>query len=320
MIKRQRPLIAISSCLLGKNIRYNGGHCRENWIFHELAKYVDFHPVCPEFEMGLGVPREEIHLFRKTKDDKEIKLRSKFSKEELTQSAHITYESIQDELESLDIDGHIFTRKSPTCGPDNVKTITLSDPNNVIKSTGLYAQFIMDQFPTLPYIDNGRIKNIELRENFVKRIFSHFRFKQLNGSIRELQLFHQMYKYSIMEHNQDKMRTLGRIAANHEKHTPEEVYKLYLNLFMETISILPTRKNRLNACYHVFGYFKNDLESAQKQALLNLMEDYQNGISNYLTINSFLNILTKAHQKEYLNDQYIFEPYPKELKLLKDIA
>ncbi|MEH0860925.1 MULTISPECIES: DUF523 and DUF1722 domain-containing protein [Halobacteriovorax] len=319
-MKRQKPLIAISSCLLGENIRYNGGHCRENWIYSELSKFVDFHPVCPELAMGLGVPREEIHLFRTTRKDNEVKLRSKFTKEELTQTAYITYESIEDDLKNLDIDGHIFTRKSPTCGPDNVKTITLDDPNYVNKSTGLYAGFIMDQFPNLPYIDNGRIKNIELRENFVKKIFSHFRFKQLNGTMRDLQLFHQMHKYAIMEHNQENMRTLGRIAANHEGLSAQKVYQIYFKLFMETISILPTRKNRLNACYHVFGYFKNDLGAGEKKALLNLMEDYQNGVSNYLTINSFLNVLTEAHQKAYLQDQYIFEPYPKELKLLKDIA
>ncbi|MFG1499481.1 DUF523 and DUF1722 domain-containing protein [Halobacteriovorax sp. XZX-3] len=315
-----RPKIAISSCLLGENIRYNGGHCREDWVYSELSKFVDFVPVCPEFEMGLGVPREEVHLFKVDKQSNEVRLRSKFTKKDLTEEANQVYQNIHARIANEEINGHIFTRKSPTCGTDNVKTITLSDENYVTKSTGLYAQYIMDTMPTLPFIDSGRIKNLELRENFVKKIFSHLRFQQLDGSIRELQLFHQMYKYSIMEHNQNNLRLLGGIAANHEKLEVSEVYSKYFKLFMETLDILPTRKNRLNACFHVFGYFKKDLTAHEKDILIKMMEDYKNGISNYLTVNSFLNILTNTHKKTYLQDQYIFGPYPKDLKLLKNIA
>ncbi len=317
---KERPLIAISSCLLGDNIRYNGGHCREDWVFHELSKYVDFLPICPEVEMGLGVPREEIHLFVNDRNDKEIKIRKKFSQDDLTDAALKTYTKISSRLNDARIDGHILTRKSPTCGTDNVKTVTLNDPNYVIKSTGLYAQYLFDHYGQIPVIDSGRIKNLELRENFIKRIFSHFRFMQLDRKISALQKFHQQYKYSIMEHDQNRLRRLGAIAANHERYEIEEVFKNYYDLYMETMAIVPSRKNRLNACYHVFGYFKNELHSKEKESLLKLMEDYQNGITNYLTINSFLSVLSNAHEKDYLKGQYLFEPYPKELKLLKNIA
>lgn len=319
-MKRNKPLLAISGCLLGKNIRYNGGHCREDWVFSELSKYVDFFSVCPELEMGLGVPREEIHLFNYDRSDKEIKLKTKFTNKELTHTAINSYQEIVSTLQAQKINGHILTRKSPTCGTDNVKVYVNDLPNLHRVGTGLYARHINEEIPELPLIDSGRIKNVQLRENFVKQVFAHHRFTQLDGSSRELHEFHRRYKYTLMEHSQDNLRRLGAIAANHANLPLPIVYQDYFALLMNTLSILPTVKNRINALVHIFGYFKNELNAVEKKEFLNLIEDYRHGISNYSTINTILGIFGNNFNNEYIQEQLIFGPYPKELKLLKTVS
>jgi uncharacterized protein YbbK (DUF523 family) len=59
---RDRPRIGISRCLLGDEVRYDGGHKREDTLVSELGRLVEWVPVCPEMEVGMGVPREPIQL------------------------------------------------------------------------------------------------------------------------------------------------------------------------------------------------------------------------------------------------------------------
>src|ERR1700677_4468596 len=57
-----RPRVGVSSCLLGAEVRFNGGHKRDRFLTDELGPYVDWVPYCPEVEIGLGTPREPIRL------------------------------------------------------------------------------------------------------------------------------------------------------------------------------------------------------------------------------------------------------------------
>lgn len=316
---KERPLIAVSACLLGSPIRYDGNHCREEWIIDELSQFVDFYPVCPEMEMGLGTPREEIHLYYDEGDKNNIKLRSKFSKVELRPLAHKTYEAMNANMASRLIDGFILTKKSPSCGLSHVKTVNADNPTEVIHTQGLFAKNICEKYPSVPKIDNGRIKNLELREHFIKGVFAHFRFGQLDINVSSLQDFHKKYKYIMMEHSPLELHTLGKLAANRDHLSNDELFSKYYKLVFEVLAIEATPKKRYNTLMHIMGYFKKDLSPDEKQEYLKLLAEFKEGILNYMALVRYFEFLTKKYKQKYLEEQYYFEPYPKNLKIQRFI-
>lgn len=315
---KSRPLIAVSACLLGENVRYNGGHCKNSWIVNELSDFVDILPICPEVEMNLGTPREEIHLVYNHQNKKEVKLISKYTREDLTGKAEKTYQYMSAQMEPLKVDGFILTRKSPSCGLGNVKTVQDKDPSKVIKTAGLFAKHLQDNFPSVPKIDSGRIKNFELRELFMRKVFAHFRFNNLAPKTKEIQDFHMKYKYLLMEHSTKNLKTLGQIASNTMNRPEHEIYLEYYDLFFQTLEINPTISKRINSLQHVMGYFKKQLDSTEKQEILKIFEEYRDGITTYMTPHRFFEFLTRKYDQSYLKEQYLFSPYPKEMKILRD--
>jgi uncharacterized protein YbgA (DUF1722 family)/uncharacterized protein YbbK (DUF523 family) len=319
MVKKERPIIAVSACLLGQLVRHNGNHCEEAWLVEELSKFVDFYPLCPEVEMKLGVPREEIHLVYENGDKNNISLRTKTTKENLTSLALQTYQEMNAKLSLQSIDGFILTKKSPSCGLDNVKTVNIDDPQSSVPRTGLFAKFVCDLYPLVPKIDSGRIRNLELREHFIKNVFAHFRFKNLDQSTSGLQEFHKKYKYVIMDHSSDDLKKLGSIASNSKKLSNAEIYEQYYIHFFSTLKKLATVKKRMNTLMHILGYFKKDLSKDEKQEILIMFNEFRDGILNHMTPQRFFEFLTKKHQEKYLTEQYFFSPYPKEMKISKHI-
>lgn len=315
MTKRPKPKIAISSCLLGELVRYNKNHCRDKWVANELSKYAEFVPFCPEMEMGLGVPREEIHLYFNPDERDKIKLKGKVSGQELTDKAIETATLINQRLKESAIDGFILTKKSPSCGIDHVKTVNIDNPQDVTRSAGMYAKSAQDFFPHIPKIDSGRILNLELREHYIKAVYAHYRFRQLAPKASELQAFHQHYKYILMEHSPANLKEMGQLVANHNNDNIEIIMKKYYELFFTTLKIEATKKKRYNALMHVLGYFKKELGQEEKKEVLSIFDEYSSGITSYSTLLRYLELLTKAHKQEYLQDQLFFAPYPKELAL-----
>ena len=320
MEKRKRPLIGISSCLLGNNVRYNNGHTRDKWITRELEKYVDFYPFCPEVEMGLGVPREEIHLVYQDDDRKNVQLYSKVSKKNLTDKASKTYDRLNREMSRHLINGVILMKKSPSCGLTNVKTVNKSGNGPVTFSKGLYTKSLDEFYPLVPKEESGRIKQPELREHFLKNVFAHFRYEQVEKSISSIQDFHKKYKYIIMEHSPVGLKKLGLVASNPKNKPALQIYKDYGEIFFEILGKKPKKSNRYSTLFHIMGYFKNFLTSEDKRELIINFDEYRNGIQSYMAVVTLIQFLVKKYKLDYFEDNYYFNPYPKELKLLKDVT
>jgi uncharacterized protein YbgA (DUF1722 family)/uncharacterized protein YbbK (DUF523 family) len=314
-----KPTIAISGCLLGEPVRYNRGHSEDQWITRNLSKFVNFKSFCPEVSMGLGTPRDEIQLYYKGSDKNKLFLRSKSDKSDLTDLAHKTFKEIDKDLDDSIINGFIMMRKSPSCGHYNVKTVSEYDSGPVTHNQGIFASHLEAKNPESPFIDSGKLKNTQLREQFIKTVFAHHRLLRIKKDISSLQLFHQRYKYIIMEHSHSKVSKLGQLAANSTNLDFNQVYAKYKTLFFETFSIEPTIKTRSNVFLHLMGYLKKQLSSDEKDEILNLFEEYKKGIHSIAVPVSLLKIYIKTYNIEYLVDQYYFNPYPKEIKLLKDI-
>jgi uncharacterized protein YbgA (DUF1722 family)/uncharacterized protein YbbK (DUF523 family) len=292
---------------------------RDSWLVKELSKFVDFYPICPEMEMGLGTPREEMHLYYKSRDNKEIRIKTKYSNLDLTERAKETYSRINKELRSLEIDGFILTKKSPSCAIDRINASLEINPQSKKLSVGLFAQNLKDNFPSIPIVDNGRLHDLKLRENFIKSVFAHFRFKDIDKKVSSLQMFHQRYKYILMDHSAQDFKLLGTIASQTSQSNYNDSIKEYYQLLFQILRIGPTLKTRHNTLQHLMGYFKKFITKEEKQNLVNLLDDCKDGILNHLVAQKHFELLSRKYDVTYLNNQYYFSPYPKELKLQKGI-
>ena len=319
MQEDHKPVIAISSCLLGNLVRYDKNHCQDKWIVQELSKFVELVPICPEIEMGLGAPREEIHLYINKEEKDKVKLKNKYEGSDLTLLAEETYKRMNNSLFDKKIDGFILTKKSPSCGLDNVKTIQKDDPSKVTRSAGLFAKNIIDNFPSHPRIDSGRIFNKSLREKFLKAVFAHFSFRETERTSSKLQDLHKKYKYILMDHSTIRLKELGQIVASAEKESINTSFHEYYVKFFEALSIEATSKTRCNTLQHIMGYFKKNLDSQEKSEIVILLDDFRNDLISYDVLLKYFYMLTKKYKSPYLSTQLYFSPYPKELKLLKEV-
>lgn len=308
-----KPKVAISGCLLGQKVRYNGGHTADSWIIDELSKVVDFVPLCPEMSMGLGTPRDEIHLVKK-EETGEIYLRNKKTKEDITRLAKQSYSYLNDTLREANVDGFILMKKSPSCGLGQVRVMGEEHPEKNYFGQGLFAENVVQNFGDVPRICNGRLRNNSLKENFLRSIFAHKEFTSLDGSMKALQGYHMKYKYLLMEYSQEDLRSLGRIVANHQKLDAETIYKQYYYYFFKVITKEVSVKNRYNTLQHIQGYYKKYLSKQEKLNFINLMDDFKKGLVSYDTILEFQLFFAKKFNVDYLLGQAYFSPYPRHLK------
>lgn len=160
--------LGISSCLLGVNVRYDGGHKLDRFLKDTFGAYVEYVPVCPEVECGLGVPREAMHLEGEPDNPRLVTTRSK---QDRTDSLVDWARKRVVELEAENLCGFIFKSDSPTCGMARVQVYN-EKVMAVETGTGIFARIFMEHFPLLPMEDEGRLHDPLLREKFVERIFT----------------------------------------------------------------------------------------------------------------------------------------------------
>lgn len=314
----ENPKIAISACLLGHRVRYNGDAKTDQWIVSVLAPFVQFKPFCPEMAMGLGAPRETLRLVLLPNSDTTTRpqLIGNQSGKNLTNSALETSQKIISELS--DLDGIILKKASPTCGLERVK---IYNDHGIPQAhgTGLFAEELKKAFPSVPMIEEGRLTDPLQRELFLTQIFILHSFKKrikplfeskLHLVIRELQQFHQQHKFLLLSHNPSSFTQLGRIAANSQGLDPEQACQLYNAELRKALRTPPSPGKRINALQHLFGFFKDFVNSNEKEHFLTLLEQYRAGLKPFSAALSLLEHLSRRFDHSYILNQTIFYPFP----------
>lgn len=171
-----KPRVGISACLLGEEVRYDGGHKRDAFLTDVLGPYVEWVPVCPEVELGLGTPRPPIQLER---HGGEIRLVMPSTGRDYTAAMREYAERRVAELATLDLDGYVLKQSSPSCGVEAVKVYPGSGAPSP-DGRGLFAEVLLARLPDLPVEEEGRLEDPLLRERFVRRVFLHHNLRQLN--------------------------------------------------------------------------------------------------------------------------------------------
>ena len=308
--------LGISTCLLGEKVRYDGGHKLDHFLVDVLGQYVEYVPVCPEVEIGLSTPREALRL---------VKYASDSSPRLITQKTNIDYTSRMldwantrlDQLEKEGLCGYIFKSKSPSSGMERIKVY--NESGGVQKNgIGLFAKAFMDRFPLLPVEDEGRLNDIELRENFIVRVFTFHRWRDLikdNPSIGKVVEFHSRNKLLYMAHHPELARQLGKLTAKAKELPLPELLSSYESLMMTLLKYIATPRKNANALYHIMGYFKKQLDANDKQELIDAIEQYRLGLIPLIVPITLIKHYVRKFQPPYLKDQYYLDPHPVELKL-----
>ncbi|MCE0495022.1 YbgA family protein [Vibrio salinus] len=306
--------VGISSCVLGNNVRFDGGHKKNQFVTSELKPYFNFFPVCPEVEMGLPVPRPTIRL---TRLDGEVRLtETKDSSSDHTERLIMFTAEKLNALDSLNLCGYVVCAKSPTCGMERVKIYTenMAEKNGI----GLYTQALMERFPWLPVEEDGRLNDAVLRENFVSRVYRLHDFRQSvepDPTAKRVIDFHSRYKLTLMAHHPQSYQSLGKMVASISDYDINDFVAKYREQFMAALCHRVSRKNNTNVLMHIQGYFKRTLTKEQKSELAMLIDDYRMGHQPLLAPLTLIKHYLNMYPDPYLQHQKFLEPYPQELRL-----
>lgn len=305
--------VGVSSCLLGEQVRFDGGHKRDRLVTEILGEYFEYVPVCPEVELGLPTPRETLRLISKEGGERLV-----FSKsgDDITDSMTAWARMRVGELEKDQLYGFIFKSKSPSSGMERVKLYDKNgSPTNI--GVGVFARVFMEHFPLIPVEEDGRLHDAKLRENFIECVFTFKRWGEVVAAQRFSGLveFHTRHKLLLMAHNMEILRQMGKIVAAGKELPVEEAFLRYQELLMKTMRLKPTVKKHINVLDHVQGYFKKQLSVDEKQELKEVFDHYRQSLVPLIVPITMLNHYVRKYDQPYLQQQYYLNPHPLELKL-----
>jgi uncharacterized protein YbgA (DUF1722 family)/uncharacterized protein YbbK (DUF523 family) len=306
--------LGISTCLLGENVRYDGGHKRDRFIIETLGQFVEFVPVCPEVECGLPVPRESMHLAGDPQSPRLVTTRSKIDHTE--RMVHWARKRVG-ELEKENLCGFVFKSNSPSSGMERVK---IYNEHGMAQKTGvgMFARAFMDHFPLIPVEEDGRLHDIRLRENFIELIFALKRWRELPDHHRsrgKLVTFHTQHKLLILSHSQKHSTILGKLVAEAKNIPAEQLYSQYQMIFMEALRLKTTIKKNINVLQHMMGYFKRQLSADEKQEILETIDQYRSEYIPLIVPLTLIKHYVRKYDQTYLKQQLYLNPHPLELKL-----
>jgi uncharacterized protein YbgA (DUF1722 family)/uncharacterized protein YbbK (DUF523 family) len=306
-----KPNIVVSKCLEFDSCRYNGQMIPDELV-RNLKDHVNFIPVCPEVEIGLGTPRKTIRIQKNDEHDS-FKLIQPDTGDDLTDKMNQFSEEFIGNLK--EIDGFILKNRSPSCAVK--EAVVYSEKGKYpFKRPGFFAEKAINKFPELAIEEEGRLKNTRLKEHFLIKIFafSDFRsFEKNIKSITDLHNFHAKYKLLLMGYNQSAMRKMGKLIAGTNNKEFRSVISEYKEQFYYCFSKLPRINSHVNVLMHAMGYFKSGLKKGEKDHFLTLLDDFTRK-KVPLSVNlQIMNSWILRFNNEYLSKQVYFKPFPDEL-------
>lgn len=309
----QKVKIGVSSCLLGEEVRFDGGHKRDRFVTDILSDCFDYVSICPEMAIGLGVPRPTIRLVG---DEQNWRIKGvKDQNIDVTDDLHQYGAKMAEK--NQDISGYIFKSKSPSCGVFRMKIYNEKGVTQSHKGVGAYAQSFMAKQPLLPVEEEGRLNDVGLRDNFFARVYTYYRWQNMvsNPSFKmsDLVKFHSQHKYLIMAHNKAAYKRLGRLVANSDGLNFNELSGSYIEDLMKSLKRIAGRKAHVNVIQHIFGYLKRDLDADDKAEFLDILDRYYHGHLSLIVPVMMLRHYFRKYPNDYINEQVYLSPYPDDL-------
>ncbi len=315
LVDQKKPTIVVSRCLGFSKCRYNGDVLSSDFV-ESLKPYVNYITVCPEVEIGLGVPRNPVRLVNR---DGKIELYQPAEDRTFTQEMNQYAEAL---IRSLgNIHGFILKGRSPSCGIKDVKIYASAEKSSSSqKGVGIFAAQAIERYPNLPIEEEGRLTNYAIREHFLTKLYTMFRFQAVKQScsMKGLVQFHSEYKFLLMAYHQNQLHQLGIIVANHENRSIDQVLEQYEQHLGLAMLKAPSRSNYINAFMHIFGYFSDTLSEKERAFLLDRLQKYRADKVHISAIQNVMRAYAIQRNLDYLLNQAIWLPYPEELLNISD--
>lgn len=312
-----RPLVFVSACLLGQEVRYDGSHKRFPYL-DVLADYLELCPICPEVGIGLGTPRPPVHLVSKKEG---LYLLETNDHRRDHSEAMRAFAARQAEV-MVQADGFIAKKDSPSCGMARVRVYDLKGHLLHKHGVGLFTAVLNQSLPQLPIEEEGRLNDPALRENFLTRVFVHHRWRRLQAEGMtpvSLLEFHTRHKYLVMAHSLRAYRLLGKMLSDLATPPLSEIAALYFAELMAALVKPARRPNQVNALQHLAGYLSSHLDGGDRQELMAIIEAYRRGEVPLIVPVTLLRHHQSRIQNPYLMHQYYLDPYPASLGLRNTI-
>ncbi len=305
-----KPILVISECIEFEPCRYDGARIRFD-LAKALAPHVEYRPVCPEVQVGLGVPRDTIRLV--ASGDRNL----------LVQPA--TGRDLTEDMEGFaaghldglgEVDGFILKSRSPSCGLAQVKVFTGAESRGVVRrGAGVFAAAVLERYGDLAVEDEGRLRNHRIREHFLTKLFALARLREVarSGRMARLVQFHAAYKFLLLAYSERKLRELGRVVANPRREGFEAVLGWYRDGFQRALRDSPRYTSVINVFQHISGFFRKELSRGEKQHFAELLARYRQGQLPASAVASLLESWAVRFGSDYILDQAIFAPFPEAL-------
>ncbi len=306
--------LGISACLLGQEVRFDGGHKRDRFLTDELGKHVEWVPVCPEVEVGMGTPRETLRIIRDGQATRMVTTRTGL---DYTDRMNRWGRARVAELSREDLDGYVLKKDSPSCGMLRVKVFNGAGPGTR-DGQGLFATILLERLPLLPVEEEGRLCDPRLRENFIERVFAfrrlkdHFKGRWTAGS---LVAFHTAHKMVLLAHSATAYQKMGRLVAGAADLPRAELRREYEQLFMATLALPADAKRHANVLMHMMGHLKSKVDAASRKELADCIDEYRRGLLPLVVPVTLIAHYVRVHDVKYLAGQTYLQPHPRELML-----
>jgi uncharacterized protein YbgA (DUF1722 family)/uncharacterized protein YbbK (DUF523 family) len=311
----EKPRIGVSSCVFGQKVRYDGQHARDEFVQKTLHRFVEWVPVCPEVDIGMGVPREPVRLRGTQAVPRMV---GQQSGTDWTDRMSAYAQQRVGQLEQQQIHGYIVKAKSPSCGMERVRVYGRGNGVHSVRGRGLFTRALMEASPCLPVEEDGRLHDMQLRENFITRVFAYQRWRALvstRPTIARLVAFHARHKLLLLAHHEPSMRRLGRMVAEAKQHPISHVLDTYGHLFMDALGQHATSKTHANVLQHMLGHVSEYIDSETRQSVAQTISDFRRGYAPLLAPLVLIHHYVKRFHVAYLLDQVYLQPHPKELML-----
>jgi len=306
--------LGVSACLLGQEVRYDGGHKRDAFLTDVLGAFVEWVPVCPEVEVGLGVPRPPIRLVGTPAAPRLVVEKTG---EDLTARMRRWASGRIGELEALGLHGYVLKRGSPSCGLVRVRVYGEDGtPGRV--GRGVFAVALTKALPLLPVEEEGRLTDAGIRESFIERVFAAARWQAFTASrprVRDLVAFHTAHKFAVLAHSPRDYTVLGRLVAGAGPRLAAETLATYGTRFMQALAVRATRARHVNVLQHLAGFLKRELSDDERAELVEVIAEYRRELVPLVVPLTLLKHHVRRLGLPYLADQVYLNPHPKELML-----
>lgn len=306
--------IGVSMCLLGEKVRHDGGHKRDHYLSHTLAEFFEWVPVCPEVEVGMGTPREAIHLVQLSG---EVRLgrpaeRGRPHRCDALLCATAGRAAREPEPQRVHLEeGLAELRAGLRAAPSRARPRDMIGTRTVRRRTGRSARQPADR--------RGRpLCDPRLRENWIERVFAYHRLQTLWATrwrVGDLVAFHTSHKLVLLAHSPQAFQQLGRLVAASKTLPRGELRECYEREFMAALTKLATRGRHTNVLQHMVGYFRDQLDDASRRELLGCIEDYRRSLVPLIVPITLVAHYVRRFDVEYLKGQVYLNPHPKELAL-----